>query len=131
MKALLESAAASDALAQAERTRRFLEWRLQQYPQGRPDESRRGYVREPHDADEPAEDDDVEMWVVDDPRLGPRLPLDTLLARMSGEPLNLTQLGQVEALNIMLRRQELATRAVASNTVTPRRAAATASVPDT
>jgi len=47
------------------------------------------------------------MWVVDDPVQGPRLPLGTILARMSGEPLNLTQLGQVEALNILRRREEL------------------------
>ena len=104
-----ESRATVDALARAERARRHLEWLLQQYPQGRPGDSRRGQPRQEPWEDEQHEDDgdDVEMWVVDDPVQGPRLPLGTILARMSGEPLNLTQLGQVEALNILRRREEL------------------------
>lgn len=103
-----ESAGDADALVQAERARRFLTWRLQQYPQGRPEDSRRGYARKSIDAQDSEVDEDDADWVVSaKPGEPPRLPLETLLARMKGRPLNLIQLGQIEALDILLRREQL------------------------
>jgi len=95
----------------SQRRARFLEFRLERYPQrsnanDAAEQAKASGPRVARDLDD--EDEDEYQWVAPArPGDAPRLPLATALAHMSCEPLSLTQLGQLKAMAIMGRRAVL------------------------